>query len=382
MANNMIGSGFVVLAYTIKECSLIPGVFLLILLAGIACISQIVITRSCRITEKYTYREMGTVIFGSFGGVIISLIMLLYTCNSCITYLAIIGDLFVDVLSFYFPPFSLDSCHMIILGFVCVFLLFPICLLKSLDSMKCFSMFSILFTFIVVGTVLGQFVSDPLVSDTVEIWHITGSLFGVIPVMCVSFNCHYNVPRYYYELKDRSPGRMWMTSIGSISVILFVYLIIALSGYLMFGVDTEGNLLRNFSHESLLPILSRCGLGFGLICHFPIVYFAIRENLHQLFCSSRPFNSPFLRVTTLVGVLLLTVTLSYYRTEIEIVLRLNGSLFGSLIMFAIPGLMYITATWREKGLLKKKLEAWFMFLFGILLCIGGSFLNVYRILHK
>lgn len=59
-------------------------------------------------------------------------------------------------------------------------------------------MFSILFTFIVVGTVLGQFVSDPLVSDTVEIWHITGSLFGVIPVMCVSFNCHYNVPRYYY----------------------------------------------------------------------------------------------------------------------------------------------------------------------------------------
>ena len=74
-----------------------------------------------------------------------------------------------------------------------------ICLFHvALDSMKCLSMFSILFAFIVVGVVLSQFVLDPLVSDTVEIWHITGNLFGVIPVMCVSFNCHYNVPRYYY----------------------------------------------------------------------------------------------------------------------------------------------------------------------------------------
>ena len=39
--------------------------------------------------------------------------------------------------------------------------------------------------------------------------------------------------------------------------------------------------------------------------------------------------------------LLFTVTLSFFRTEIEVVLRLNSSLFGSLIMFAIPGLMYI-----------------------------------------
>lgn len=135
--------------------------------------------------------------------------------------------------------------RVILLGFICIFLLFPMCLLKSilclysflvaLDSMKWLSMFSILSAFVVVGTILGQFVSDPLVSDTVEIWHITKNLFGVLPVMCISFNCHYNVPRYYcvslgsftynQELKDRSPGRMWMTSIGAISIILFVYLI-------------------------------------------------------------------------------------------------------------------------------------------------------------
>ena len=68
MTNNVLGSGLVALAYSMKQveigldvnlqCSLVPGIILLTLLAAIACFSQIIITRSCRITEKYTYKEM------------------------------------------------------------------------------------------------------------------------------------------------------------------------------------------------------------------------------------------------------------------------------------------------------------------------------------
>ena len=43
------------------QCSLVPGVLTLIALAAIACFSQIVITRSVRLTNKYTYKEMGAV---------------------------------------------------------------------------------------------------------------------------------------------------------------------------------------------------------------------------------------------------------------------------------------------------------------------------------
>ncbi|KAK8800178.1 amino acid transporter [Blastocystis sp. subtype 4] len=63
MTNNVLGSGLVALAYSMKQCSLVPGIILLTLLAAIACFSQIIITRSCRITEKYTYKEMGNVFF-------------------------------------------------------------------------------------------------------------------------------------------------------------------------------------------------------------------------------------------------------------------------------------------------------------------------------
>lgn len=48
-----------------------------------------------------------------------------------------------------------------------------------------------------------------------------------------------------------------------------------------------------------------------------------------------------MRIRTAIGVLLPAVTVAVLQTKVEKVIGLNGSLFGSLIMFAIPGLMYI-----------------------------------------
>lgn len=45
--------------------------------------------------------------------------------------------------------------------------------------------------------------------------------------------------------------------------------------------------------------------------------------------------------STAAGVLLSTVTVAILMTKVEVVIGLNGSLFGSLIMFAIPGWMYL-----------------------------------------
>ena len=382
MTNNVLGSGLVALAYAVSRCSLIPGIILLITLAAIACLSQIIITRTCRITNKYTYREMGTDVLGKTNGFIISFIMLLYTCGSCISYFVIIGDLFLDVFQFLLPNVPLLQSRAVVVGGICLLFVFPLCMMKTVDSLKYVSVLSILSILVTVSVVFGQFISHPVVNPTVEAFHITSQLFCVIPVMCVSFNCHYNVPRYYYELKDRSPGRMWMTSIGSTSVILFLYLTVSLSGYLLFGKDTAGNILLNFEHDSIPPTIARIGLGVGIVCHFPIAYFAVRTNLHSLFCSLKEFHKFSLRLATATGVLLSTVTVAILMTKVEVVIGLNGSLFGSLIMFAIPGWMYLVATKGKEGLVRKKCEAWFMVIFGVTMCIVGTTLNVMNLIHK
>lgn len=70
----------------------------------------------------------------------------------------------------------------------------------------------------------------------------------------------------------------------------------AVSGYLKFGDATEGNILKNFAHDSIAPTIARIGLGLGIVCHFPIAYFAVRTNLHQLFCSAKEFHNVWLRL--------------------------------------------------------------------------------------
>lgn len=67
-----------------------------------------------------------------------------------------------------------------------------------MDSLKYVSLLSIISILVTVGVVFEQFIVNPVVSDTVKIMHFTSRIFAAIPVMCVSFNCHYNVPRYYY----------------------------------------------------------------------------------------------------------------------------------------------------------------------------------------
>jgi amino acid permease len=145
--------------------------------------------------------------------------MLFYTCGSCISYFVIIGifafifcnragDLFVDVFAFFFPTVPLLQNRVLVIGGICVLCVFPLCMLKSLnyimfwrvavDSLKYVSFLSILSILVTVGVVFGKFISNPVVNSTVEIFHITSNFFRMIPVMSVSFNCHYNVPRYYY----------------------------------------------------------------------------------------------------------------------------------------------------------------------------------------
>ena len=53
--------------------------------------------------------------------------------------------------------------------------------------------------------------------------------------------------------------------------------------------------------------------------------------------------------STATGVLISTVTVAILMTKVEVVIGLNGSLFGSLIMFAIPGWMYLVYAVRERG---------------------------------
>lgn len=276
-------------------------------MAVIACYSQNVIVSSCRIVDKYTYKEMGEAIFGPKGGVIISVIMLCYTVLSCTSYFVIIGDLVTKIASFFFPTYLVLSKRYIMVPVICVLFIFPLCMMRSgclflfsllaVDSLKYVSVLSVLAVVLVVVVITQQFISYHHINETVRIIQWSSGIIRVIPVVCVSYNCHYNAPRYYKELKNRSPARMWGVTVGSTCIVFLLYLLASVCGYLQFGANTKGDILNNYSSDSIIPAVARIFLLVAIICTFPIAFFAVRNNLYTLFCQSLDFQNVKLRLT-------------------------------------------------------------------------------------
>ena len=348
-------------------------------MALVAAYSQYVIVSTCRIVDKYTYKEMGIAALGKVGGVTISLVMLLYTTLSCTSYFVIIGDLALGIFGYFFPSVELLQSRAVVVPLVCVVFIFPLCMMKTVDSLRYVSVVSVLAMVGVVVVIIQQFISYHHVNETVEIMHWTTSFIRMVPVVCVSYNCHYNAPRYYKELKNRSMPRMWTVVLCSTLIVFLLYLAGAVCGYLEFGVDTMGDILKNYPFSSLAPALGRIGLLVALVFTFPIAYFAVRNNLHTLFCSSLHFHNIWLRLATAIGVLVLTCTVAVFVEQVEYVIGFNGSLFGSCIMLIIPGLMYIcvdkTPLWKSA----KKICALILLCFGVVVCIGGTYLTALKL---
>lgn len=156
-------------------------------------------------------------------------------------------NLLIDILDYLFPNVSLFRNRLFVtvvtvsILFLCSFFTKSTnretSSLLAIDDLKYISVLSILSMFSTTCIIFGLFVLNPRVSDSVEVFHIRRSLFSSLSILLIPFNCHYNIPRFYYvsphhsshfkELKERSPGHMWMTSIGSTSIILCVYCMMA-----------------------------------------------------------------------------------------------------------------------------------------------------------
>lgn len=92
--------------------------------------------------------------------------------------------------------------------------------------------------------------------STVNWFGLPLTMFEAIPIVNVAFTAHYNGPRFYYELADRSIDKFSKVVGGALGFALCLYIVVGVTGYLSFGMDTVGDVLKNFNSSY------RCGLVF------------------------------------------------------------------------------------------------------------------------
>jgi amino acid permease len=119
---------------------------------------------------------------------------------------------------------------------------------------------------------------------------------------------HYNAPRFYRELKNRTLKQYSTICWIAFSISGLIYIGIACFGYLTFGSNSSSFILNNYSPNDPLAIICRVAVGISTLTAYPIVFMGIRDGVLDI------WNIPIQQQTshqlnTITLLLLLIVTI-------------------------------------------------------------------------
>jgi sodium-coupled neutral amino acid transporter 11 len=408
LTNTILGSGIIAMPFVCRSTGW--GFFLGMLLFAawlshfaIACLFDAVGRTTLVAGEEFSYTLLGRKLFGRTVADISSWAVTLQQFGCCIAYVVIVGDILQPVMEAVVPAsspaaFLVDRATLQATTFV--FVVFPLCLLRSMDALKYASFIAILcltsFVLVVVGyglevnisgsvpDVLARAVeshggrsSDDFVfscsttapdpdpgrggegsshapftpcDEVRAVPHQWLHLVTALPIFCFAFLCHQNTFPIYRELRDASPAKMRECSAYSMGICTVIYFGCGTAGYLTFRELTQSDLLNNFattgSGISAVVDVVRLAFGLALVLSYPIVVWEARHNIVEIL-----FNGRDMRQWEHVGLNLVIVTattaIGILAPDIEVVLKLVGSTCSPLMVFVLPSLFYLRATERN-----------------------------------
>ncbi|GAB1226632.1 hypothetical protein ENUP19_0298G0087 [Entamoeba nuttalli] len=364
LANTIIGNGTLAMPFAMLYSGWGGG---LILMTGAYILSVITIyflTISCEITGKATYKDISKVIGGKLLSTIVQAIAMFYTTGTCIGYIIFLGGFLPYILntnSFY----SDRSFLIVIISFI---LIYPLSFSKTLDALKYFSIGAVVcVTYTAIVIVVESFTT--YYSPDVKAFVINWSTFRGFPIMTGAFCCHYNVFRFYVELKNRSVMKLTYISIVSTMIAYIAYALVGIFGYKSMGRDVQGNILISYPRNDKFIVWGCIAFCFIMAASFPLVHFAQRSLL-DVMIFDRWKERGIRRITESLVLVSFVILVAVAVKDIEIVLAYNGATFGVMIVYVFPAYFAykLTNGWR-------KIMALIVMILGIIIGIVGVVLT-------
>ncbi|KAL0915274.1 hypothetical protein M5K25_015679 [Dendrobium thyrsiflorum] len=397
LATSIIGAGIMALPATMKVLGLVLGFIAIVVMGVLSEISIELLVRFSNLTKSASYGEVVQSALGFPMRILSEICIIINNAGILVVYLIIIGDVMsgspdhVGVFDQLFGHGVWDLRKLVILA-VAVLFLAPLCALEKIDSLSFTSAASVALAivFVVVSCAIafvklveGRIAKPRMGPDFASKAAIL-DLLVVIPIMTNAYVCHFNVQPIYNELKGRSPQKM--DRVGRITTFLcvLVYFSTAVSGYLLFGADTESDVLTNFDKDlgiqfsSILNYVIRIGYVLHLVLVFPVIHFSLRQTVSVLL-----FKEPLpqgrvktLALTTaLLGIIYLGSTMV---PNIWVAFKFTGATTGLSLGFIFPCLIALRLDKQGVNLTRgERLLLWIMLSWALLVSIVGVVGNIY-----
>lgn len=356
VTTSIMGAGIMSIPATLKVLGVIPAVVLILLVAWLVDISvEFMLRYTTGSGLCTTYASLMREAFGPAGSFAVQICVMLTNLGCLIIYLIIIGDVLSGTdkggsMQEWFGVHWWDSRTFTLL-FIVIFVMFPLCMCRRIESLRFSSALSTLLAVVFVGinTVMaicalieGKTKSVrllPQLNNQVSFF----DLFTAIPVIVAAFTFHFNVHPISIELGKHSN----MTFAVRIALVIcaVIYSAVGIFGYLLFGESINSDLLVNFNQSSdtvmgaFLNNVIRFTYVFHLVLVFPLLNFPLRANIDEfLFPKKGPLAKDTIRFVSLsVVILALTYVAAITIPNIWYFFQFMGSTSAVSLAFIFPG---------------------------------------------
>ena len=366
LLNNVVGAGLYSMPWVLMMASVLSGTAVTVLICLLNLASFLLLADACERTGTFSYLELGRNAFGATFGEVAQFVCVCYTAGSLVSYVVLAGDCLVGkdtgLLSLalgsksFLGGGSLAARATVVYAVGAVAFV-PLSMPRTIDALRYASYLAFVGTLygfvVVVYTAVARpaaAYADDLGADDdgfpgAPVW--AGFSLGVwqaVPIVNVAFTAHYNAPRYYFELRDRSVRRFGSVVATAMIGALAIYLGVAWAGYLAFRGATLGDVLEDFDATYAPAIAIRASLLVILFAGFPKIAHSNRDGVARLALGKGSDDLDARTYTALTLAVCVTVlTLGAVCTQVEVVLAYKGGVFGSIMVYIIPPLVNTAA---------------------------------------
>jgi len=371
---------------------ILPALVMCAVLGALSGYSFWLIGFVCEMMKETTFAGAGTKAKSATFGRILDMVVVADTFIGALGYSLVVLSTFPDVLL----SFGIAVSPTLVLVATTLGVILPLCLLKNLSALKPFSIvgsggivYTLLFMILRLfdGTYAnGGFYFNQLVANNQALPVLAGGVkwFGIGPkstmlltTLSTAYLAHFNAPRFYDELQDRSPKRFAMVVALAFGSAILASAGFMMVGYLTFGSACSGMILSNYSAQDPLATVARVAIGGSIIATYPMAFAGLRDGIMSL--TGMPSS---MRTSLVAGMLALITCIALTGVELGFLQSIGGATSGSLLIYIVPALMCIFAAstllskHREPKEFKKMLALFRPHRFfskGILIPLGGLF---------
>ncbi|POM73302.1 Sodium-coupled neutral amino acid transporter [Phytophthora palmivora] len=297
LVSTIIGGGILSLPFAFDKCGLIVALIFTTIAASASTFSLYVVVSCSRRGRAASYEEVVRKALGARAGRITVVLLVVLTLLTLVAYVILTKDLVGSLGAKFLYNRPISEAEQNVLTIVCVLLVSPALLARSMDALRFTSIFSLVSVLVLAIAItiratdvtfkqrdIQEIEAEPqipikLVPDS---WADAAYAF---PIISVSFLCHFNVLPVYRELHKPTRHRLKKIVASTMFSTWLFYMLVGIMGYLFAfrqqgGV--QGDILNNFSDSDHLVNLGRLGLLVTIQLSLPLIIQPCRANLLRL----------------------------------------------------------------------------------------------------